>query len=301
MKKRGPYFLRSDGKPEFKSGIRRDATPLMQLMRVDVVSVQSTSPISACVGLMAKSGFKRLPVVLASERLVGIISALDIANFFGGGEYYKIIERLSHSFYKAMEQPVELIMSKDVISVSYDAKIGETAELMIRYDLSLLPITNKEGVLVGVVSVRDFLEKAEYSIPDVTVREIMKSDVTTVSLNDSVRDACVKAVNYRRHRLPVIFNDQVMGIFSTMDLVRYLASSEPYKRLITGTVEEALNIRVADIATPEVIYVSPTNRLSKVYRIMRERKVGYLPVIENGKLMGYISEKELLRFIVENF
>ena len=86
-----------------------------------------------------------------------------------------------------------------------------------------------------------------------------------------------------------------------MDLVRYLASSEPYKRLVTGTVDEALNIRVADVATPEVIYVSPTDRLSKVYRIMRERKVGYLPVIENGKLAGYISEKELLRFIVENF
>lgn len=301
MEKRGPYFLRSDGKPEFKSGTRRDVTPLMQLMRVDVVSIQPTSPISACVSLMAKSGFKRLPVVLASERLVGTVSALDIANFFGGGEYYKILERLGHSFYKAMEQPIELIMSKDVISASYDAKIGEIIELMIKHDLSLLPITNKEGVLAGVVSVRDFLDKAEYNIPDVTVQEIMKSNVVTVSLNDSVRDACIKAVNYKQHRLPVIFNSQVMGIFSTMDLVRYLASSEPYKRLITGTVDEALNIRVADIATPEVIYVSPRDRLSKVYGIMRERKVDYLPVIENGKLVGYICEKELLRFIVEIF
>lgn len=300
MKKKGPYFLRSDGKSEFKSGIRRDNVPLLQIMRVDVVSVQPTSPVSTCVNLMAKNGIKCLPVILASKKPVGIISALDIVNFFGGGKYFKIMERLGHNFYKAMEQPIELIMSKDVVSVRYDAKIEETVKLMIKHDLSLLLVKDERGVLVGVVSVRDFLEKAKYSLPDVAVREVMKRDVVSISLNDSVREACVKAVTYKRHRLPVTFNNKVMGIFSTIDFIRYLASSEPYKRLITGTVEEALNIRVADIATPKVIYVSPTDRLSEAYRVMHERKLGYLPVIENGKLVGYISEKELLRFVVEN-
>ena len=61
----------------------------------------------------------------------GIVIATDIVNYLGGGEKFKIIQqRFGGNLFKAINEPIRLIMTKNVVSVETSAKVGEAIRLM---------------------------------------------------------------------------------------------------------------------------------------------------------------------------
>ena len=127
-------------------------------------------------------------------------------------------------------------MSKHPITITEDAPINEAMKLMRAEKVRRLPVLNKKGELVGIVSEKDLL----YVSP---------SPATSLSI-------------YELH---------------------YLVSK----------------ITVGEIMTMDVITVSEHTPLEEAARIMADNKIGGLPVMRDGKLVGIITESDLFKIFLE--
>ena len=112
----------------------------------------------------------------------------------------------------------------EVLAVGPDATVREAIEKMA--EMSAGTSLVMEGYkVVGIVAERDVIRKIllqDKNIDEVKVRDIMTTDVTSVS-RDTPLEECLKTITEKRIRhLPVICGGQVCGIVSIGDLVKYL-------------------------------------------------------------------------------
>ncbi len=110
----------------------------------------------------------------------------------------------------------------EVSSIEPDKFAHEAIQLMADKKIGALPVL-EAGKLVGIISERDYPGKAKVldkPLQDVLVKEIMSNQVVHVSPDDTI-EHCLELVtkNHVRH-LPVLENDQIIGIISIGDLSR---------------------------------------------------------------------------------
>ncbi len=132
--------------------------------------------------------------------------------------------------------------------------------------------------------------------PDpVTVKEWMTRPVTTIGADAPVRQAAELMKTRQIRHLPVVENDgRLIGIVTDRDLRQMIFDPMIHERL--GDVVEALGgLTVRDIMTWAVITVRPESGIRQAARLMREQKVGALPVVEAGRVVGMLTERDLLR------
>ena len=108
----------------------------------------------------------------------------------------------------------------------------------------------------------------------------MARNVVTVRPADTLAAAASKMKAGPFRRLPVVEADQLVGIVSEFDLKRYADA------LDSTLVEAAM--------TRHPITVMPSDTLERAVTLMRQHKVGALPVTYLGKLVGIIAAKDLL-------
>jgi len=131
------------------------------------------------------------------------------------------------------------------------------------------------------------------------VKDIMVRDVATLDLNDelSLADDIMKLGRIRH--LPVVDEGRLVGIISQRDLFKAsLASAmgfgEKAKREFMKTVA------VKEVMVDVVITISPEAGIEEAGKVMLEKKIGCLPVIEGDNLVGLITETDILRHYVES-
>ena len=117
---------------------------------------------------------------------------------------------------------------------------------------------------------------------------------------DTPLDKAMKIMRDNKvRRLPVL-NDKgaLVGIVSERDLL--YASPSPATSLSIYELHYLLSkITVADVMTTEVITVAEDTPLEEAARIMADNKIGGLPVVKNGELVGIITETDLFKIFLE--
>lgn len=128
-----------------------------------------------------------------------------------------------------------------VWSVAPEVTAYQALELMAAKDIGALVVL-ANGKLQGVFSERDYARKVILkgrSSKTTSVGELMSTDVPCVRPDDTIED-CMNAMTGRRTRhLPVIANDQVIGVVSIGDVVKAIISDreltiQQLERYITG-------------------------------------------------------------------
>jgi acetoin utilization protein AcuB len=90
----------------------------------------------------------------------------------------------------------------------------------------------------------------------------------------------------------------LVGVVTDRDLRHHLFSPGVFKECGETSVEILLKaVLVAEIMSRSVISVAPQEELMDAARLMREEKVGSLPVVERGRVVGILTETDLLRQI----
>lgn len=159
------------------------------------------------------------------------------------------------------------VVARTVISVEPNATVLQAARQMLQHHISGLPVINKAGSLVGILSEGDFLRRretqterkysrwleflmgpgraaAEYTHSHGSkVAEVMTVDVCTVSENTALED--VVELMERRHikRVPVVRGNQVVGIITRANLMHAmvsLARTEPRAAKDDAAIREKL-------------------------------------------------------------
>jgi CBS domain-containing protein len=124
-----------------------------------------------------------------------------------------------------------------------------------------------------------------------TVRTILEHKgygVTTISPGATVYDAIAEMAAIGVGALPVVANGQLVGIVSERDYAR--------KVILQGRSSKETLVR--EIMTEGTITVSPTHTVDECMRIVTDRHIRHLPVVEDGELKGIVSIGDLVKAII---
>jgi acetoin utilization protein AcuB len=130
------------------------------------------------------------------------------------------------------------------------------------------------------------------------VADLMTTKLYTVSPDDSVENA-VRMLQQRsvRHLL-VLDGHDLVGIISDRDLKRALDTTKSkHKKLLNlgGLFFLLEPILVREIMTSDPVSIAPSATAQEAARVMLSRRFGALPVVKSGKLVGIVTETDLLR------
>ncbi|WP_457550021.1 CBS domain-containing protein [Archaeoglobus sp.] len=282
---------------------------VMNLATKDVKTIPPRSTIMNALKTMVKEGFRRMPVADAgTKKLMGIVSATDIINFLGGGDKYMIVEkRYDGNLAKAINESIDEIMTRDVICVKYTDSWEDAVEIMIEKKVGGCPIVDNDGKVFGIVTERDIVEfLASQRRIDGVVRDYMTPKVITVTPDMKIGEAMRTMISKKIRRLPIVKDGVLYGILVSTDFLRYFAK-DAFKMLETGNIKDILEKSIHEIASNssvlkyrEPIVFESRDKISDVVKGIVEKGVGCALIVDNGRLEGIITEKDLMRFLYSN-
>jgi predicted transcriptional regulator len=127
------------------------------------------------------------------------------------------------------------LMQRQVKTVGGDTSIAEAVVSMADAHVSGMPVVDATGKVIGVLSTTDVLaaeaeagdvEARQTLFENTAVRDIMTPRPYTVAPDEDVREAARQMLYADVHRLFVAEGDKVVGIISTTDIVRAVATGQ---------------------------------------------------------------------------
>jgi CBS domain-containing protein len=127
----------------------------------------------------------------------------------------------------------------------------------------------------------------------VKVRDVMSRKVVSISADDTLRivDEIMK-LGHVRH-LPVVRRGELVGVVSQRDLLR--ASLSNVMGIPTEEQQVFLEgVHIGEVMSAPAISIDPEASVQAAAGVMAERKIGCLPVLEEGKIVGIVTETDVL-------
>jgi len=121
------------------------------------------------------------------------------------------------------------------------------------------------------------------SLPKRSIKHYMSSPLITLKSTDSLMDVLSLFNRHRIHGAPVVDNDKLAGIITMSDIAKAVEKELP------------LSTKVAACMTMNVVEAPSDIKLFEVIRQFKEREIGRLIVIEDGKPVGIITQSDIIR------
>jgi CBS domain-containing protein len=121
-----------------------------------------------------------------------------------------------------------------------------------------------------------------------TILHYKGADVWTISPQATVFEAIQLLAKKNIGALPVVEGGRLIGIFSERDYTRKVA--------LEGKTSQATRVR--EIISTNVATISPDDTVEDAMRLMTEKKVRHLPVMEDGHLIGFVSIGDMVNCII---
>jgi acetoin utilization protein AcuB len=131
------------------------------------------------------------------------------------------------------------------------------------------------------------------------VRSRMTADVKTVSPETTLADALAVSRAHRIRHLPVVVGDRLVGLVTDRDL---RLAMPPIWADHQEDLQIALRTRtVGELMTSRIITSSPDLPIEEAGKLLYENRIGCLPILDGDRLVGILTETDLLRAFVELF
>jgi len=237
------------------------------IMNRDTVYVRKGEFLTRVRSIMRESGYRTIPVVDEKGKLLGVVKERDVV---------KVIDSKS-------DVTVDGFI-EETLSVSPEMDLVTVAEIMIRSEVGRLPVVDN-GKVIGMISIVDIFKHVN---PDrnirVPVRDVMTERVVVCSKDDRISKVLAYMRDFEFSAIPVVDGSKnLVGIVTRADIIR--------KKAIP-------NAKVEKFMTRDVITVDKNTSVSEAYRIMLEKDIGRLPVVENGKLVGIVDRYDILGCVI---
>ena len=196
------------------------------------------------------------------------------------------ISELYQSFNDLRNTPVNSFIEPEVAARASDS-ISQMIGILIdknSYDV-FIPLSGK----VAVLNIRDLLG----------IRNITSANPTTLgkiipSLNSQSRTAEAASIMslFRLRALPIVEKNEIIGQISARKIVEAIRNS----MLVT----HVRKTNASDIMTPNPIMIGKADKIASAKAIMKRRRIDYLPVAEEGRLVGMITSKDILEVMLRS-
>ena len=259
---------------------------IKNLMSENIITVDKDQNLTDALKLLRKHNVSRLPVTNNKE-LVGIISERDIANKLGSSKYENMPASRLH---------VSSVMIKDVITVPQSMQLGEVAKIMLEKGIGSVPVM-EDNEMVGIVSKADFVTLAVgIAFDKISVKEIMCKNLISVSPSERIVHARRQMIESHIGRLPVVDDETLVGMVTSKDLMRAFIE---FRKSVPEKYQKSQikDLLVEDIMSSNPVFVSKDMSITEISNIIMETGFNGLPVVENDKVMGIITQTDILRLI----
>jgi CBS domain-containing protein len=289
-----------------------------------VTSIKPATSLSQVVELLNEKGLKSIPV-MEHGKIVGIITGGDLLTRAGMGLRLSLQRTLPpHVFSEHIRQlaaegkTAKDIMTSPVITIDEEEHVTKAAALMAEKNIKRIPVLNKKGDLVGVISRLDILAlvttggASSELFPAITGKsartagDIMFRDVPTVNPDTSLNEVINKIMSTPLRRVVVIDEKRhVLGIIVDRDLLK----AAPHGKTgglrnilsnVSHTQADILNLtgQASEVMSRDVFSVQPNTSLAEVIQIMIDKRVKRIIVADEDKrLVGMVSRESVLRVL----
>ncbi|HEO4835514.1 TPA: CBS domain-containing protein [Streptococcus agalactiae] len=130
------------------------------------------------------------------------------------------------------------------------------------------------------------------------VKDFMTKKLVYVSPDTTVAEAADLLREHHLRRLPVVENDQLVGLVTEGTM----AEAQPSKAASLSIYEMnyLLNkTKIRDIMIKDIVTVSQYASLEDAIYLMMSRKIGVLPVVDNGQLYGIVTDRDVFKAFLE--
>ncbi len=122
--------------------------------------------------------------------------------------------------------PISAIMTRDIVCGRPDLSLPALEKLLVQNHIGCLPIVDDRGRPKGIVTKLDLVERRELAL---TAADVMMPLAITLNMHATVAHAAAMMAMEDFHHLMVVGNDHVLvGVVSTMDVVRWLARNDGF-------------------------------------------------------------------------
>ena len=123
----------------------------------------------------------------------------------------------------------------------------------------------------------------------IRVGDVMTRDFVHINPDSSVFECARKMMKKRVGSLVVKENDKLHGIITEKDLV-WAMTKKP---------DKLKEIKAKDVLTRKLVTISPEATIHQALEKMNKKKLRRLPVVNNKKIVGYVTLKDIVKFIPE--
>ena len=193
------------GSVEHETKVSNKEGEIMAIASKDVISIPPTKSIKDTAKVMMEHEFRRLPIAdPGSGKVLGIVTVMDILDFFGGGKKFNIIEKkYEDNFLAAINEPIREIMTRDVICLSDKSSIKDTIETMLSNQIGAIPLVDADDKLAGIV----------------TERDIVLSLAGVLTETERIGDICALFAEKNIGGVPVTKDGEIIGIITEKDIL----------------------------------------------------------------------------------
>ena len=299
---------RDRGPLEFESHASEHEGDIMSIAKKTVVTAPQSATIKEAAETMVKNKFRRLPITNpGTGQILGIVTSMDILDFLGGGDKYRILEeKYPDNFLGAINESVKEIMTRKVEVLSHKDSIKNAITKMRKKSVGALPVVDDANKMVGIVSERDFVILLSGILTDEVVEDYMTEKVISTTPGTRIEGASKIMVRNKLRRIPVVGEDRktshpekdkIMGMVTSTDILEFLGKNSLFGKMVSNNAEDVLNTTITEIMETNVVATTANTRLGDLCNSMEIEGIGGLPVVHNGNLEGIITERDILKAV----
>jgi CBS domain-containing protein len=190
---------------------------------------------------------------------------------------------------------VDQVMNSPIITIASDRTMLDASHMMETNHIRHLCVV-EGGEVAGLISVRDLVrsfvdtEGGPVSELDRVYRPLsvlMATDLATIGSEASVLEAAQRMRDKRIGSLLTVEAGELVGIVTESDLIRKGAASN----------RDGGTIRVSSMMSSPLLSIDVNRTIRDASRVMAERGVRHLAVRENGKIVGVLSVRDLVKMV----
>ena len=133
---------------------------------------------------------------------------------------------------------IRTVMTAGVLSVKKYTPINDSLQMMVDNDITGMPVINEDMTIAGIISEKDVLELLhDVEENPATVEDFMTTPVYSFDQDDNLIDVCDFLIKHHFRRVPITYDDKLVGIITRKDIVKYIVDYQdffrdvPYQRL----------------------------------------------------------------------
>jgi CBS domain-containing protein len=251
-------------------------------MTKDIITVDKDVNLMSVLEIMKKHDITKIPVV-ENKKLIGMISDNIIAYKLGSIRKKGVPPSRLHA---------SSVTDKNINCITPDTDVSTILRKVGQPGPTILCVIENEH-LVGVITKADLLYLVDSKKQ---VREIMEKNIHSVCPDDRVIHARRIMIDENIARLPVVDQGRLVGIISDNEIAFALAHLK--KSVSIGKQKHRLEeLLIGEIMKSPAIWIKPSITAGDAAKIMLNNNIGFLPLIENEKIVGIISRTDLLETI----